>query len=153
MNVIGRGSDGNTTISTRTSLDQHLMLLMFLWLVAAIATVRSPSFADTGRPPANPLTSVDPNVVPWWELTVLPRIGEITARAIVQYRDSVAQSTLGGEAGPVFRRPADLAGVRGIGPKTVQRIAPYLRFDGRPGSDRLHYRELQTGGRPSLNND
>ena len=66
---------------------------------------------------------VDPNTAPWWELTALPDIGESTARKIVEYREVHADRS------PVFRRPDDLEPVPGIGPKTIRRIAPHLRFD------------------------
>ena len=54
---------------------------------------------------------------------MLPRIGEHLARRVVRFRELGA-----GVATPVFCRPADLEGVRGIGPKTVQRISPFLEF-------------------------
>ena len=71
---------------------------------------------------------VDPNVAPWFELTVLPRIGETTARTIVRYRASVRDSTAI-DPSRAFSNAGDLARVRGIGPITVHRIAPYLQFD------------------------
>ena len=73
------------------------------------------------------MTGVDPNVAPWWELAVLPEIGETTARDIVAYREETRQNLPSGEQ--VFRSAADLDRVKGIGPKTVEKIAPYLRFD------------------------
>ena len=39
---------------------------------------------------------------------------------------------------PLFSHPADLEAVRGIGPKTVEKIAPFLKFPppaGRAGQD------------------
>lgn len=96
---------------------------------AAVACWRSVPVADAapaaGRHPAF-RSAVDPNTAPWWELTVLPRIGEVTAKKIVTYRVAAASSRP--EASPVFRRAADLERVPGIGPKTVQRIGPFLTF-------------------------
>lgn len=66
---------------------------------------------------------IDPNSAPWWELTIIPGVGEVTARRIVSFR-----SENGGTVDRLFRRPADLQGVHGIGPKTAARIAPYLAF-------------------------
>lgn len=74
--------------------------------------------------------TVNPNLAPWHELTVLPRVGETIAREIVRHRESVAQRK-DARAQDSFSSAADLDDVRGIGPITVQRIAPYLRFDGR----------------------
>ncbi len=60
--------------------------------------------------------SVDVNAAEWEELTLLPEIGEQLARRIVENRDDI---------GP-FGDINDLRRVRGIGPKTLDRIRPYL---------------------------
>ncbi len=59
---------------------------------------------------------VDINRASWPELAQLPNIGETLARRIIASRDS---------AGP-FRDHDDLQRVRGIGPKTLAQIKPYL---------------------------
>jgi competence protein ComEA len=60
---------------------------------------------------------VDINQADWPELSVLPEIGETLARRIVESRDA---------EGP-FADLDELQRVRGIGPKTLERIRPYLR--------------------------
>lgn len=83
--------------------------------------------------PDNPRTSfnsvapvrVDPNQAEWWELAALPRIGEVTAKKIVEYRRDHAAMPADE---PVFRTAQDLTRVRGIGPKTVERLTPFLSF-------------------------
>jgi competence protein ComEA len=60
---------------------------------------------------------VDVNKAEWPELAQLPGIGETLAQRIVTSRD---------ERGP-FLDHADLRRVRGIGPKTLEKIRPYLR--------------------------
>jgi competence protein ComEA len=60
---------------------------------------------------------VDINRADWPELTQLPTIGETLARRIVQSRQ---------RSGP-FRDLDDLRRVRGIGPKTLETVRPYLR--------------------------
>jgi competence protein ComEA len=60
---------------------------------------------------------VDINEADWPELTVLPAVGETLARRIVEYRE---------QNGP-FRDIDDLRRVRGIGPRTLERLTPYLR--------------------------
>lgn len=52
----------------------------------------------------------------WPEWTLLPGVGETMARRIVQERTERGQ----------FRDHADLQRVKGIGPRTFERIRPYL---------------------------
>ena len=104
------------------SLDPIITSLIVLGLILAITALHHA--ATTGVPhPAPPArASINPNTAPWWNLMVLPGAGEITARKIVEYREAHADRS------PVFRRADDLEPVPGIGPKTIQRIGPYLRF-------------------------
>lgn len=60
---------------------------------------------------------VDINRADWPELVQLPEIGEALAKRIVESRD---------ERGD-FLDHNDLRRVRGIGPKTLEAIRPYLR--------------------------
>jgi len=60
---------------------------------------------------------VDLNTADWPELSVLPNIGETLARRIVESREA---------EGP-FTDVDDLERVRGIGPRTLEQLRPYLR--------------------------
>ena len=62
----------------------------------------------------------------------LPGIGEALAKRIVAYRRQQAADT-GLE--PVFRSLEDLDAVRGIGPKTLARMAEYLSFSATEEAD------------------
>jgi competence protein ComEA len=59
---------------------------------------------------------IDINQAEWPELSQLPEVGETLARRIVDSRTA---------NGP-FRDNDDLRRVRGIGPRTMERIKPYL---------------------------
>ena len=59
---------------------------------------------------------IDVNQADWPELALMPNIGEQLAKRIVADRQS---------KGP-FRELADLRRVRGIGPKTLESMKPYL---------------------------
>jgi competence protein ComEA len=59
---------------------------------------------------------IDVNTADWVELTLMPGIGPELARRIVADRDA---------KGP-FRQTNDLRRVRGIGPKTLDGMKPYL---------------------------
>jgi DNA uptake protein ComE-like DNA-binding protein len=87
--------------------------------------------------PASPLDQrIDPNTATWPELTRLPRIGEQTAKRIVEYRETHRPAGDPGAAAspPVFACPQDLRKVHGIGPKTVEQIAPHLKFPAPPAT-------------------
>jgi competence ComEA-like helix-hairpin-helix protein len=58
------------------------------------------------------------------DLTFLPRIGPVLADRIIEERE---------RNGP-FRTVADLARVKGIGPSTVRRLAPFVSCSLRSGS-------------------
>jgi DNA uptake protein ComE-like DNA-binding protein len=106
------------------NIDRALVLIVIVGVIAIapIVSVLTPRQEATKRRAAS---TIDPNQAPWWELTALPRIGETTARKVIAER---LQGKNMVEGRSVFRSPADLQRVRGIGPKTVQRIAPFLHF-------------------------
>ena len=68
-------------------------------------------------PPQTARFEVDINTAGWPELSQLPGIGEALARRIVQSRE---------QEGP-FVDQEELRRVRGIGPRTLERIKPFLR--------------------------
>jgi competence ComEA-like helix-hairpin-helix protein len=66
-----------------------------------------------------PAFRVEVNSAPWQEWTLLPGVGETTAKRIVEHRDRA-----GG-----FGSIDELRRVRGIGPKTLERLRPYLLLE------------------------
>lgn len=68
-------------------------------------------------PPLSARYEVDINAAGWPEFSQLPGVGETLARRIVESR----------EAGGPFADLDDLRRVRGIGPKTLENMKPYLR--------------------------
>ena len=74
--------------------------------------------------------TINPNDAPWWELTVLPRVGDSLAKRIVGFRNATMADNVSTDRAPVaFTSAADLAHVHGIGPKTVARLRSHLHFD------------------------
>lgn len=115
---------------TGKSIDSQAMTLTVLALVIMAAQALHLAADRGGRTTLETVCStIDPNQAPWYEFTVLPRIGESLARRITAYRTEASHRTGDGARSPVFHSAADLDDVRGIGPKTVLRIAPHLRFD------------------------
>jgi len=70
-------------------------------------------------PPAPPGGAIDPNTATSAQLQGLPGVGPALAARIIAYRQA---------HGP-FRRVQDLTRVRGIGEKTLARLAPYLHVE------------------------
>jgi competence protein ComEA len=73
-------------------------------------------------PPLELPFEVQLNQAEWPELTLLPHIGETLAKRIVEYRQT---------HGP-FQTVDQLQQVKGIGPKTLRRIQPYVRVEAPP---------------------
>jgi competence protein ComEA len=68
---------------------------------------------------AEPLTAryqVNINAAEWFELAELPEVGETLARRIVESRDTNG----------AFKDNNQLRRVRGIGPRTLEKMMPYL---------------------------
>ncbi len=99
---------------------------LLTWFAIQPDRAPAPPLAAAGPSAAVLYARIDPNTAPWWELAAAPRIGETMARRIVAYRDE-QQAATGHRR--VFRRPEDLEQVHGIGPKTVERLRPLLKFD------------------------
>lgn len=62
------------------------------------------------------LMQIDINSADWPELALLPDIGETMAKRIAEDRKEKGK----------FSSPQDLARVKGIGPKTIENLAPYV---------------------------
>jgi DNA uptake protein ComE-like DNA-binding protein len=109
-----------------------LVPVMGLGLYRLAVTEPLPDLTPAAQAPSAVGFLIDPNTAPWWEMTVIPGVGEVTAKRIVEFREvrrrGGSQGSSAQGALQVFRRPADLQQVKGLGPKTVERIAPYLAF-------------------------
>ena len=103
------------------------VVLLCVLMACALPRVCGRGNAEVS-PPAT-VAAINPNRAPWWELTALPEVGEHTACSIVQYRNLIESAPSEDQRLPVFQSANDLAKVRGIGPKTVQRIAPHVFFE------------------------
>jgi len=69
---------------------------------------------------------INPNDAPLESLVRLPGLGIGRAGAIVAYRENFNGKD---SESPAFRNLDDLQKVSGIGPKTVQNISEWLKFD------------------------
>jgi len=69
--------------------------------------------------------TINPNTATMASLLRLPGLGPKRAQAMVAYREEVQRK----HGRPAFRDLNDVDAVPGLGPVTVQGMAPYLRFD------------------------
>ncbi len=81
---------------------------------------------------------IDVNSADVKTLTFLPGIGEVKARAIVEYREKHGY----------FSGPEDLLKVRGIGPKTLESIEDKIEFG---GVEKLHEKSEDSNGKINVN--
>ena len=124
----GNNSSGRTDVArTRRVLPSLLAGLLLLTPIMVWGAVVSLDRLDPGTPVPAILSTVDVNHAPWWELAMLPRIGEGKAKAIVAFHESHTNRRDDGASPQVFQSPADLRRIKGIGPKTVARLAPHIR--------------------------
>ncbi|UCF33275.1 MAG: helix-hairpin-helix domain-containing protein [Phycisphaerales bacterium] len=107
----------------------YVVAIVLLALIGIWAGARSLDQFDAQTPLPQIDSTIDVNRAPWWELTLLPGIGEGKAKALVEFREVQRVNNGWDEDKPVFRSPEDLQQVHGIGPKTVERMAPFVRFD------------------------
>ncbi len=91
------------------------------WILVA-AFVADHVAGRLGRDDIAVYDTVNPNLATLDSLVRLPGVGPSTAGSIIEYRQDIPD---GKEA---FTKPADMQGVKGIGPKTVEKIEPWLNF-------------------------
>jgi DNA uptake protein ComE-like DNA-binding protein len=94
-----------------------VILLLNLANLSAMPAADAPSAA---RPELIRLR-LDPNFATRDELMLLPGIGPKLSENIIEYRRAA-------HATPAFSVPEDLDNVPRIGPVTLERLRPYLRF-------------------------
>ena len=84
-------------------------------------------FRNVRQPSGVELESrINPNNAPAASLIRLPGIGIARAQAIVTYREEFRKKD---SNDPAFRNCEDLQKVKGIGPKTIQNMSEWLKFE------------------------
>lgn len=95
--------------------------LAFLGCLTAVLFCRLDVFSlRNAQPPVPLIECVNPNTDSLGSLMRLEGIGPVRALQIIQYRQ---------QAQTPFQQTEDLDPVFGIGPKTISKVAPFIRFD------------------------
>ena len=120
--------------------EQLALVLLALALVAGIA-YRAIDYWRVGAdplevvsPPEGPTFRINVNAADWPLLSMVPGLGEKTAKKIIALRES----RKGG-----FKSVDELKDVSGIGAKTLEKLRPYL-YAGDPGGEEEPVRMLDT---------
>lgn len=66
---------------------------------------------------------INPNTAPVGSLVRLPGIGKARALDIIHFRQ------VNNNLNPAFKTAQDMEQIKGIGPKTAQKLKPYLTFE------------------------
>ena len=97
-------------------------LLMLTVMTAQLYASRQHPSLDTTP------SRINPNTATAASLTRLPGIGKARALDMIDYRRHH-------QDGPAFRTAGDMENIKGIGPKTAEKISPWLTFETEPRMD------------------
>ena len=92
------------------------LVLLIFFMGDAVNASRKPSCVETGE-------RINPNTAKLASLVRLPGIGKARALDIIHFRQANADEK------PVFKTAHDMEQIRGIGPKTAEKISPWLTFE------------------------
>lgn len=122
-----RLNPGDWLLTRRQRTVAAVLLLLLCALALWRLSRRGPLFHEQAPGPlaAQLQRTLDPNTASADELAVLPGIGPALARRIIAHRQQHAATQ---PARPAFLTPADLDTISGIGPATLERLTPHLRF-------------------------
>jgi DNA uptake protein ComE-like DNA-binding protein len=114
----------------RTDAGKDIIQLSAFVIAAGMAVCFSVGFAAQARAGRGRAIKLDdrinPNDAPAASMMRLPGISAVRAQAIVAYRENFAVNS-GGK--PAFKDCGGLRKVKGLGPKTVKNISPWLEFE------------------------
>lgn len=109
---------------------QSFAFIISIFLAICFSCVFISTFAgsvnDTAGRKIDLDEKINPNNAPIASLVRLPGIGISRAKAIVNYRENFRKQYANASA---FGNCEDLQKVKGIGPKTIQNISSWLKFE------------------------
>lgn len=127
-------SPSRASEDARRQTEQCLGLVVGVCLGVSVALCLVPGvLTRSDRPSVHLESRINPNTASVGSLIRLPGIGLTRAQAIIAYRDGFSELWSDEAA---FKSPGDLQQIRGIGPKTVEGLAPWVRLDRLPDGTR-----------------
>ena len=119
-NFIRQTEGGQDRIQSLAFVISVCMCVLFsLGFIFGFGNVRQPAGVELE-------SRINPNDAPAASLIRLPGIGAARALAIVAYREDFSKKD---SNNPAFRNCDDLQKVKGIGPKTIQNMSEWLKFE------------------------
>ncbi len=100
------------------------LVIIFCIIATSLLTLQIHS-RSTDNPDFEITAAINPNTANAASLTRLPSIGPSRAASIINYRKKINQIN----NKKAFNNPNDLEIIKGIGPKTVEKIREYLVFE------------------------
>jgi hypothetical protein len=120
QSAVEKKIDGQCILALRV---QSCLVWMTVALIGCLFFSGWMCWCSAGTETLHPLDTINPNTAPKASLVRLPGIGTARAMAIVDYRQAHSKK------GPAFRTPADLDAIAGLGPKTIEKMMPWISFD------------------------
>lgn len=106
---------------------QFFAFVIAVFVAVAFSSCFTARCLRSKRPGAVEMESrINPNNASTASLVRLPQIGPGRAAAIIAYRESISRSDSSRAA---FRSCDDLRKVKGIGPKTTEKLRRWLKFE------------------------
>ena len=110
----------------RSRIESHCFIISIFINAVIVGLLIVPYLAGPSKHnEISPADRINPNCATSASLARLPGIGMVRAEAIVAYRNDFAATN----NKKAFQNYKDLEKVRGIGPKTAQKINEWLKFE------------------------
>jgi Holliday junction resolvasome RuvABC DNA-binding subunit len=114
-----RGLFTDSDFSQKTALWTRSCWVVVVCALFVLGVMLASSYQSHGQPPLRIQPQrINPNIASMASLVRLPGVGKARAMDIIHYRQNQLSAR-------------DLEAIRGIGPKTAEKLSPWLTFEGK----------------------